>query len=882
MAIRLKTTGAMATIQEALTIALDHHQAGRPAEAEILCRRILDADPDQATAWHLLGIIYAQAGLFAEAAALLGEALARAPGADLHRHRAMARQEAGDLEGAIADYREAARLAPALTDAALNAGILLERLGRHAEAREAYRTALMSDGTSDGGNARAATHLGRLLLAGGDAAEAAIVLEGAVRADSTALESWYHLADARARSGDVRGAEAARRRALALSPAFFGILARAPDSGDDSDEAARRLGWARALEPQRPEPLCNLAATRLRQGRLAEADALYTAHLERAPTDSAGWSARAVCRMDAGGTESAETDGRRALALDPAAEGALATLSVLRSRRGDPFAAGLLHRRMRRLANGSAPAGDDDLDSLIRATAEAMPFLAEASHPERRNAAARGFNPHLRVRHHDTETRDRITTFWSGAPLNAGARLALRSMVAQGHPVHLYSYGDPALLGRVADGVRVEDAGTVVPHHVYDLCVRSAEIRYFSDIFRYAALHAFGGWWLDTDVVLLKPLSFGTGHLFCSQWHGLDAGHTLVGDAIRAPRGSVHMRRLFEESMRILTSGSDRRFGAVGPLLLSRYVLTGPGRDLLDRVLPPTVFNAVDWTEHSWLAESDGPALSLLADERVAGVHLWNGMWGPAGPPVEDADAESVLGRLAALHDPNGTLSALAMRFHSDKGPRLGTERLGHHYTRVYDALFAPRRFEALRILEIGLCRGRVEGWKQDDVPSLRMWERYFPNAVVVGADIEDFSAFDGGRVTTRRVDQGDPDGLRRLAEEDGPFDIIIDDGSHASRHQQMTLAALFGRLRPGGVYVIEDLNWQPPDVERPEDRLTLDVLRGFMENGRIDSPHIAAGDRRALESAMARVELYDSLSELVGAERMAGLAVIHRRDGSS
>lgn len=873
----------MATIQEALTIALDHHQAGRPMEAEILCRRILDADPDQAAAWHLLGILHAQAGRFAEAAALLGEAVARAPGPDVHRHRAMARQEAGDLEGAVADYREAARLNPALADASLNAGILLERLGRSGDALAAYRNALDAGGNHAGGNhALAAKNLGRLLLAGGNAAEASAILERAVRADPTLLESWYHLADAHARSGNAAGAEAARRRALALAPAFFGILARAPVSGDNPDDAARRLGWAMALEPHRPEPLCNLAATRFRQGRLAEADALYTTHLERASTDSAGWSARAVCRMEAGGTERADADGRRALALDPAAAEALATLSVLLSRRGAPFTAGTLHRRMRRLTDGPAAGGDDDLDALVRATADAMPFLAEASSPDRRNAAARAFNPHLRVRHHDTETRDRITAFWSGAPLNAGARLALRSMVAQGHPVHLFSYGDPALLGRVPDGVRVEDAGTVVPRHVYDLCVRSAEVRYFSDIFRYAALHAFGGWWLDTDVVLLKPLSFGPGHLFCSQWHGLDAGHALVGDAIRAPRGSVHMRRLFEESMRILTSGSDRRFGAVGPLLLSRYLLTGPGRELLDRVLPPTVFNAVDWTEHSWLAETGGRALALLSDERVAGVHLWNGMWGPGGPPVDDADAESVLGRLAALHDPEGGLSALAVRFHSDKGPRLGAEHLGHHYTRVYDALFAPRRFEALRILEIGLCRGRVEGWRQDDVPSLRMWERYFPNASVIGADIEDFSDFNGGRVETRRVDQGDPDALRRLAEEDGPFDIVIDDGSHASRHQQVTLAALFGRLRPGGLYIIEDLNWQPPDVERPEDRLTLDVLRGFMDDGRIDSPHIGAEDRRTLESAMGRVELYDSVSELVGSEHMAGLAVIHRRDADS
>ena len=54
------------------------------------------------------------------------------------------------------------------------------------------------------------------------------------------------------------------------------------------------------------------------------------------------------------------------------------------------------------------------------------------------------------------------------------------------------------------------------------------------------------------------------------------------------------------------------------------------------------------------------------------------------------------------------------------------------------------------------------------------------------------------------------------------------------------------------------------------------------MDDGRIDSPHIGAEDRRTLESAMGRVELYDSVSELVGSEHMAGLAVIHRRDADS
>ena len=67
-------------------------------------------------------------------------------------------------------------------------------------------------------------------------------------------------------------------------------------------------------------------------------------------------------------------------------------------------------------------------------------------------------------------------------------------------------------------------------------------------------------------------------------------------------------------------------------------------------------------------------------------------------------------------------------------------------------------------------------------------------------------------------VDQSDPAMLFNyaLAEEtlcnpDG-FDIIIDDGSHDQTHQQVSWGVLFGFLRRGGLYVIEDIitgeNW--------------------------------------------------------------------------
>jgi len=41
-------------------------------------------------------------------------------------------------------------------------------------------------------------------------------------------------------------------------------------------------------------------------------------------------------------------------------------------------------------------------------------------------------------------------------------------------------------------------------------------------------------------------------------------------------------------------------------------------------------------------------------------------------------------------------------------------------------------------------------------------------------------------------------------------LDIIIDDASHASHHQQNAFLTLFPKLRSGGLYIIEDLRWQP------------------------------------------------------------------------
>ncbi len=61
-------------------------------------------------------------------------------------------------------------------------------------------------------------------------------------------------------------------------------------------------------------------------------------------------------------------------------------------------------------------------------------------------------------------------------------------------------------------------------------------------------------------------------------------------------------------------------------------------------------------------------------------------------------------------------------------------------------------------------------------------------------------------------VDQGDRDALRGIVAADfgsDPIDLVIDDASHLFEETRASFETLFPRIRPGGVYVIEDWNWQ-------------------------------------------------------------------------
>lgn len=178
-----------------------------------------------------------------------------------------------------------------------------------------------------------------------------------------------------------------------------------------------------------------------------------------------------------------------------------------------------------------------------------------------------------------------------------------------------------------------------------------------------------------------------------------------------------------------------------------------------------------------------------------------------------------------------------------------------HCYALDYHRIFEPLRGETFNMLEIGLENASKVSGLAADAPSLRAWREYFPHATLFGYDINDFSFFEQERTSTFQGDQSSPADIERFLEQHGrpQFRVILDDGSHASSHQQISLARLFDSVEPGGLYIIEDLQWQP----FPEARTTLEVLTKYLDTGKIISPFISAADAHALEQSISELRIY-------------------------
>lgn len=176
-----------------------------------------------------------------------------------------------------------------------------------------------------------------------------------------------------------------------------------------------------------------------------------------------------------------------------------------------------------------------------------------------------------------------------------------------------------------------------------------------------------------------------------------------------------------------------------------------------------------------------------------------------------------------------------------------------NHYFELYERHFAKFRGREVHVLEIGIYSGG----------SLQMWQHYFgPQCRIYGVDIQPGTrAYASDSVRIFLGDQADRKFWRAFKEQVPTLDIVIDDGGHLPNQQIVSVEELLPHLRPGGVYLCED-------VENPFNEFAAYVC-GLAQNLNSASYEFNVDDneRRSVskatlfQSAVAGIHLYPYLA---------------------
>lgn len=161
-----------------------------------------------------------------------------------------------------------------------------------------------------------------------------------------------------------------------------------------------------------------------------------------------------------------------------------------------------------------------------------------------------------------------------------------------------------------------------------------------------------------------------------------------------------------------------------------------------------------------------------------------------------------------------------------------------HDYTKIYSKYFNELKNKPITFLEIGIAEGK----------SVKMWESYFEKADLHFADIE-YKAhqYHSQRSKYHYLDQADVVALRKLGDEVGSFDVIIDDGGHTMVQQITSFQALFPYVKSGGYYIIEDLHtsyWPQwggsGDLDKAGDGTAVGYLKDLVDTVNYPGAHSA------------------------------------------
>ena len=211
--------------------------------------------------------------------------------------------------------------------------------------------------------------------------------------------------------------------------------------------------------------------------------------------------------------------------------------------------------------------------------------------------------------------RDAIQGLWIGSELSLIEQLSIQSFLQNGHPYHLYVYDE---VKRIPPGVKVLDANKIIPYsEAFQIASGEGEGSYsaFANIFRYKLLSENGGWWVDLDVICLRPFIFHDSLVLSSESKE-DGGRKICNGILKTSTECCFIADCYNKAIQL---PKERvQFGDTGFKLFEPLVAK---HNLSNMVKAPDVFNPLNWWDCQKIFDE---SFDFYPSDESYSIHLWN------------------------------------------------------------------------------------------------------------------------------------------------------------------------------------------------------------------------------------------------------------------
>ena len=222
-----------------------------------------------------------------------------------------------------------------------------------------------------------------------------------------------------------------------------------------------------------------------------------------------------------------------------------------------------------------------------------------------------------------SESNKIVQAMWIGQQLSLLEQTCILSFIKNGHEFHLYTYGE---VKGIPEECVVIDGNTIIPeseifyYSSQQSLSGSRSPAAFSNMFRYKLMYDKGGYWVDMDMICIRPFDFTDEYIFSTEFG--PNGQTINAGVMKCPPKSDFAFYCYN-----ICVNKDKellKWGEIGPSL----VREGVNRFRLYKYVKPWhTFCPINFNMINLFLDP----YDLKFDKRWYGIHLWNEIWKKQG-----------------------------------------------------------------------------------------------------------------------------------------------------------------------------------------------------------------------------------------------------------